>query len=56
MTGCRYALLMIGYVTFGFVAGLGAIDNDPIVKIICVLLLAIVTMGAVRETWRYLKR
>ena len=54
MTKARLILLALSYMAFGLVAGLGAIDNDPVVKIISVIVLMGVTMGVVYEIWRYL--
>jgi len=42
------------YLLTGFIFGMGIIDNDPIVKIICVVALMFTTMFFVYNTWLYL--
>ena len=44
------------YVWTGFIFGMGIIDNDPIVKILCVVCLMFTTMLFIYNTWLYLFR
>ena len=56
MSKARYIMNAVVYVWTGFIFGMGIIDNDPIVKILCVVCLMFTTMLFVCNTWLYLFR
>ncbi len=56
MSKTRYIMNAIVYVLTGFLFGMGIIDNDPIVKILCVVSLMLTTMLFVYNTWSFLFR
>jgi len=54
MSKIRYITNALIYLWTGFIFGMGIIDNDPIVKIICVIALMFTTMLFVYNTWTFL--
>jgi hypothetical protein len=52
----RYIVSTIVYLISGFIFGMGVFDNDPVIKIVCLVALAMTTMLFVYNTWRYLFR
>ncbi len=56
MSKGRYILNALVYVWTGFILGMGIIDNDPVIKILCVVGLMMTTMLFVYNTWIYLFR
>lgn len=54
MIKIRYMMHIIVYLVTGAFFGMGMIDNDPVVKILCTLALMVTTMVFVYDTWTFL--
>jgi len=54
MSKARYILNVFVYLFTGFILAMGIIDNDPVVKILCVAGLMLTTFNFVYNTWAFL--